>query len=43
MSQLFFFFSRREICEYPVFKDFCNAEKMEKNKSDCRNYFVIVP
>jgi len=38
-----FFFSRHKICEYEIFKDFYNLEKMGRNKSDGRLYFVIVP
>ena len=50
MAPLFFFFlslpagrQGAKSANTEVFKDFCNVEKMEKNKSDHRNYFFIVP
>ena len=39
----FSFFQGVKSANMKIFKDFYNVEKMEKNKSDCRDYFVIVP
>ena len=35
----FSFFQDVKSANTKVFKDFYYAEKMEKNKSDCKNYF----
>ena len=43
MRSYYLFFQGAKSANSELFKDFCNAEKTNKNKQKCGNYFVSIP
>jgi len=43
MRRYYLFFQGAKSANIVIFKDFCNAEKTNKNKQKCGSYFVSIP
>jgi hypothetical protein len=43
MRSYYLFFQGAKSANSELFKDFCNAEKTNKNKQKCGSYFVSIP
>jgi hypothetical protein len=43
MRSYYLFFQGAKSANSELFKDFCNAEKTNKNEQKCGNYFVSIP